>query len=252
MLEKGRNKYERNYMEEEKKVDVNPADETASESPAEKKDSEVKEDVKIHEKKAEELLSGSEKRILVDKERFNERNEKAKLFETHAPLLEKVLKDPELVERLLDENQGNDLEGRLARLEEERKAEKRNDIRGAVSEALARWPDFEKSWSDIQPIADSLSKKYTYKESLNRAYLAIHPEATAAEAERLANEAGNKAGMFSGGGSYSSNPSKINPETKLTEADKRNAKSLGKTEQEYAKTLDKWKGYGAEHGWDKV
>lgn len=239
-------------MKEEVKVDVKPGERTPSDSPAEKEQPEVREDVKTPEeigKKADELI---EKRILVDKDRFNERNDKAKLFETHAPLLEKVLKDPELVERLLEQEQGSNVEDRLARLEEERKAEKRSEIRGAVSEALSRWPEFEKSWSDIQPLADSLSKKYSYKEALNRAYLAIHPEAAQAEAERIASEAGNKAGTFSMGGSYSPNPSKINPQTKLTDADKRNAKALGKTEQEYAKVLDKWADYGKEHGWDKV
>ena len=240
-------------MADEEKVDVKPADETASESPAENKDSQAGEGVTTPEisKKADELL-GQEKRILVDKDRFNELNDKKKLFDAHAPLLEKVLKDPELVERLLEKEKGEDLGSRVARLEEEKKAEKRGEIKSAVADALTRFPDFEKSWDDIKPLAESLSKKYPYKEALSRAYLAIHPEAAQAEMENIARDAGNKEGVFSFGGAYSPNPGKINPQSKLTEIDKRNAKSLGKTEQEYAKVLDKWSDYGKDHGWDKA
>ena len=192
--------------------------------------------------KAEKLLDGTSpnKKITVKKERFDDLNGKAKLYEAHAPLLDKVLKDPEAVEKFLDtENQG-DLESRMARLEEANKAKKRVEMRTALSEALTRWPDLEKSWSDIKPIVDSLvSKGHSFAEALSRGYIATHPEAAGAEAERITREGLNRAGSFSSGGARAPKVNKA--DSSLSDAEKQVARALGKSEEEYAKLLEKHK-----------
>ncbi len=85
--------------------------------------------------KAAKLLDGTlpNKEIKVDKDKFDDQREKAKLYETHASLLDKVLKDPKLVEDLLETKEKGDLGDRMTQIEEDRKTEKRNEIRNAVT-----------------------------------------------------------------------------------------------------------------------
>ena len=114
--------------------------------------------------------------------------------------MDKVLENPELVESLLETKDKGNLDERLGRLEEERKADKRNEIRTAVKEALSIWPDFKDKWSEVQPIVDSLTKSNVpYADALRRAYFAVNPEAAAAEKDRVAKEGLNRMGVFSSG-----------------------------------------------------
>lgn len=104
----------------------------------------------------------------------------------------------------------------------------------------------------MKPTFDVYSKKYSAEEALSRAYIGLHPEVAAEEVERLTREAGNREGTFSLGRGFSPNPKKMGETVELTEYDKRNAKALGKTPEEYAKVLSKWDNYGKEHGWDRI
>jgi len=205
-----------------------------------------KEDVQA---KAQALLDGTskDKKIVVKKDRFDDRNEKAKLYEAHAPLLDKVLKDPELVEKLLETDGQGNVEGRLERLEAERKAEKRSEMRRVVTESITRWPNFEESWGEVQPMMDVLVKKgYSYQDAMSRAYIAIHPEVAQAETERIAREGFNREGSFSFGGSPI-RINKIQPENKLSEDEKKVFRALSghahmpKEEADYARLMDKHK-----------
>ena len=121
-------------------------------------------------KKADELLkdgTSPKKDITVSKEKFDDRNKKAKLYEAHAPLLEKVLKNPDLVEELLETRTKGNLEDRLAQLEEERKVVKRQELREAVTEALTKWSGFDKDWPEIREDVDRLVKRgLSYQESI--------------------------------------------------------------------------------------
>src|SRR3990167_7401210 len=65
--------------------------------------------------KADKLLDGTDKnkKIVVKKEAYDDRNEKAKIYETHAELLDAVLKDPETVKKFLKEKDGGDVESRI-------------------------------------------------------------------------------------------------------------------------------------------
>ena len=191
--------------------------------------------------RAEKLLADgtpANKNIVVSKQRFDDKNEKSKLYETHAVLLDKVLENPSLVEKLLETEAKGNLESRLADLEAERKAAKRREMQSALQEAIAQFPDFERDWADVSPIVDSLvTKGYSYRESLSRAYVAVHPEAAALERTRMATEAQNRDGKLHG----TSLPPRTNEFKKsvpISEDDARVAKALGKTPEEYAKLLD--------------
>jgi hypothetical protein len=193
---------------------------------------------------AERLLADGtpkDKTIIVKKDKFDDRNEKAKLYETHASLLDRVLKDPALVEKLLETESKDNVEGRLERLEAERKAEKRGEMKRVISEALTRWPNFEKSWLEVNPIMESLVKQgYSYQDAMQRAYIAVHPEVANAESERMNREGLNREGTFSGGG-HPPRTDRINAQSKLSEDEKKVAQALGKSEEDYAKLLEKHK-----------
>ena len=195
--------------------------------------------------RADKLLDGTDrdKNITIKKDKYDDRNEKAKILEAYAPLLDKVLKDPELVERLLETQEKGDVESRLRQLEEERKSEKRTEMRNAVNEMIERWgKDFENSWVEVEPIVVELYKKgIPYKKALRNTYLAFHPEAIEVEAKRLTSEALNREGNFSEEGGFSPNVNRITSPTKLTEDEKKIGKALGMTEENYVKLLEKWK-----------
>jgi len=199
------------------------------------------EPVKTPEELAEELLKNPPKdKRIVDVDRFNDLNEKAKLYETHAPLLDKILKDPELVEQLLETKEKGDLASRVAKMEEERNTEKRNELRSAVVEALSKWPGLEKDWTEISEDVTRLARKgLSYRDALRRSYLALHPEEAQAEAERVARENANVLGKFQTSVSYSPKIKIESSETELTPGEQQIAKALGKTEKEYGALLKK-------------
>ena len=202
--------------------------------------------------KAEKLLDGTDKdkKILIKKTAYDDRNEKAKLYEAHAGLLDEVLKDPDLIKNFIFEKKGNDVESRIARIEESEKAKKRLELKEAVTDMLGRFEGFESSWADVQPIAESLMRQgYAPKEAMKRGYLAVHPEAAGAESERIAREAENNAGSFRGDGAHPVRTDRISRASVLTEDEKKlfygkiQKEGIIKTEEEYAKVLEKHKAW---------
>lgn len=204
------------------------------------------------EEKAKELLRG-EKRILVDKDRFNDRNDKAKLYETFAPLIDKIKDKPELVEELLEIKKKGSLEERVLQMEEERKTEKRRELTVAVTDALSKWQGFEKDWPEIQDQVENLFKRgLPFKEAIRRSYLALHPEEAENEAKRIAQENVNAEGIYSSSFSRAPQTYKEKKETKLNEREKKVAQDLLgkdfgggfipiKSEEDYARLLEKHK-----------
>lgn len=233
-------------MENGNNKDVKQPEKTGEEESSFNKQVKVGEDVKAltSEQRAKELL---EKPHKVEVERFNELNEKAKLFDLHAPLIKKVMerneKEPGFVETLLESKEKGSLEERMKRLEGERQVEKQHELEGAVQKALSEWSDFEKSWPDIQPIFDQYTKKgLPAFDAMRRGYLAVHPEAASAEAEKIAKERANALGSFSSSASHSPTPVKTG-ERKLTEGEKSQARAYGKTEEQYSASLNKFEKY---------
>ena len=195
-------------MDDPNNLGVKQGDPTPADDPAAKKDPVGSEPVKTPgepSKTADELLSGS-KRILVDKERFDDRNDKAKLYEAFAPIIDKVKDNPELVSKLLETDKKGSLEDRVAQMEEERRTTKRRELKNAVENALSKWKQFSDDWSEISDQVDLLMRRGVGAEdAIRRSYLALHPEEAQAEAERVAHDNANLVGQFSFGGARSPN-----------------------------------------------
>ena len=245
---------------EDPNKDVKPGEETPSDQSPEQKPSDGREPVKTPEKTPDEIakeLLGQGKRILVDKDRFDDRNDKAKLYETFAPIIEKIKDKPDIVEKLLEVDKKGSLEDRMNRMEEDRRAEKRRELTDAVKQALTRWPDFGKDYAEIQDQVDLFIKRgVPAGDALRRSYLALHPEEAQAEAERMAKENANAFGQFSpASGSRSVPPvQQRKTETTLNEREKIVAQDLlgkdfgggfvpVKSEEDYARLLEKHKDY---------
>lgn len=202
--------------------------------------------------KAEKLLDGTDpnKKITVNKQGYDERNDKAKLYESFAPIIDEVLKDPEIVKRFAEKKEET-VEDRITRLEAEQKSSKRVEMKEAVTAALERFKGFESSWDEVRPIAESLMKQgYSAKEAMRRGYLAVHPEEAGAEQERIAHDAQNREGSFSSSGSYPTRPDKIKSASDLSKEDVVIADRLirqgaphVKSHEDFAKILDKHKGW---------
>ena len=196
-------------------------------------------------KKADELLSNppipKDKRV-VDADRFNEMNDKAKAFDAFAPIADKIKDKPEIIDNLL-KFQG--LEKKVTDIEEEAKARKRSELKDAVSYALGNWPGFESDWNEIREDTERLMKRgLNAKDAMRRSYLAMHPEAVQAEAERMAKEHGNRQGEFQGGGGYVPKPKLKNESVReLTPGERAMAQKLGKSEEEYGQLLNKHEGW---------
>lgn len=206
--------------------------------------------------KAEKLLKDgtpADKEIKVNKKTFDDRNDKAKLYETHAPLLDKVLKDPGLVERLLETQEKGDLGVRLSKLEEDRKLEKQRELREAVTEAVSNWPDFEKSWPEVKSLFESLSRQgLPSREALRRAYFAVNPEAAAAEAERAKQEGHKALGVHSSPAGYPSKAGQPKEKPNLSDGERHMARVFGKSEEEYGKMMETHKTWLKERGFYDV
>lgn len=208
------------------------------------------------EQKAARLLTeGGDKgkKILVDSDRFNDRNDKAKLYETFAPIIDKVKGDPELVARLLDTKNKGSLEDRVNQMEQERKDAKQGEIKAAVTAAIKRFKGFEKDWPEIRDQVEMLAKRgLPFEEAIRRSYLALHPEEAVAEATRIAAEVNNGQGAFRSGGGYAPHILDTKQEPKLNERERKvahdllgkdfgNGMVLIKSESDYAQLLEKHK-----------
>lgn len=243
-------------MDDPNNLGVKQGDPTPTDDPAVKKDPVGSEPVKTPGepvKTADELLSGS-KRILVDKDRFDDRNDKAKLYEAFAPIIDKVKDNPELVSKLLETDKKGSLEDRVAQMEADRRISKQRELRSAVEEALSKWPGFEKDWSELSEQVDMLVRRgLSARDALRRSYLALHPEAAEAEAKLIATENANALGSFQPASSRAPNIiQNTKKEANLNEREKKVAQDLMgkdygggfvpiKSEEDYARLLEKHK-----------
>ena len=200
---------------------------------------------------ADDLLK-DDKRILVDKDRFNDRNDKAKIYEAFAPIIDKLKDDPEAVRKLLEVDKKGSLEERVAQMEEERRAVKQAEIKNAVNEALSKWEDFHKDWPEIKEQVGLLSRRgIPFADAIRRSYFAYKPELVQAEARDFAKEGFNAGGQFqSGGGMAPKIKSDDKDAPKLNERevivaqsllgkDFGGGKVLVKSQEDYARLLEK-------------
>ena len=249
-------------MAEETTTEVKQPDETGGEqSDSETNDStgseavENTEEEKTEEEKkptADDLLEG-DKRILVDKDRFNDRNEKAKLYETFAPVIDQYKDNPEKLQELLQTDKKGSLEDRLASIEQDQKESKQKELKGAVDEAIGRWENFAKDWPEIKEHAYALMKNINPKEAIRRAYIAYRPEEAVKEQERIAQDQINTQGTYTPSEGGYRPPVDTSASNKLNEREKKVAhdllgKSIGnwspvKSEEEYATLLKKHEGH---------
>lgn len=154
-------------------------------------------------KQADDLLKDgtpADKDIRVKKSKYDELVQKAEMFEASAPLLGKLSQKPEVVKEVMQGEQN--VEDRLAQLEEQSKAKERAELKQVVTSAIQLWPDFRAKWAEIQPLFRSLEKSGLSKaDALQRAYFAVNPEAVKSESRLIAQKTENLSGVnFSAGG----------------------------------------------------
>ena len=129
------------------------------------------------------------KTVTIPKDKFDTQNEKSKLYDKMAPLMAKLADNPEVVDKLLG-NQDETLESRMARLEDDTRSKKRGEMKQVITEAVSTWEDFQDHWESIKPIVASLEKQgLGYRDAVQRAYFAVNPEAVA-NATRIVDLAG--------------------------------------------------------------
>lgn len=205
---------------------------------------------------ADDLLR-DDKRILVDRDRFNDRNDKAKIYEAFAPIIDKLKDNPEAVEKLLEVDKKGSLEERVAQMEEERRMSKQAEMTGAVNDALSKWEDFHKDFPAIKAQVKLLVENHglSFREAIRRSYFAYKPELALAEARDFAKEGFNAGGQFQSGGGMSPKIKSDDKEApKLNEREMKVAqdllgkdfgggKVLVKSAEDYAKLIEKHKDY---------
>ena len=147
----------------------------------------VSQDLKETEKKDKETEDAVEKMladgtparktITIPKDKFDEQNDKSKLYDKLSPLMAKLAEKPELVDQLLN-TQDETLESRMARLEDETKTKKRSEMKTVITDAVSTWGDFQELWPEIRTIVASLEKQgLPYRDAVQRAYFAVNPDA---------------------------------------------------------------------------
>lgn len=149
----------------------------------------------------------ADKPITVAKDKFDDLNEKAKLFEQFGPVLSKLKENPDLIERLMaGDDPSKPLADRIKALESRADQDKRDEINTTIKSAAKKWPDFTKRWNDIKPILNGiLASGVSYPVALQRAYFAVNPDAAKQNARLVAEEAsrnskGSRDKMDMGGG----------------------------------------------------
>lgn len=190
--------------------------------------------------------TAGDKPITVPKDKFDDLNEKARLFEQFGPVLSKLRDNPQMMERLMAaDNPSLSVAERVKALEERATNEKREEIRNTITAAQQTWPDFKSRWEEVKPILNGLTASgVSYADAVQRAYFAVNPEAVA-QGKRLvqiaqARERENDRGRMSGGGS-GGGPIVGAGETdsyKLSDADQEFAKATGIDPKLYTKHKD--------------
>ena len=199
------------------------------------------------EKVAEMLKDGTpaDKEIKVKKSKYDENADKAKLYDAFAPVLDKLQKNPDILDKLVKDKDGETVEARIKRLEQSRIEDKRKETEIVLRNAITVWPDFHKSWNQVRPIADSLEKQGTsYTEAIQRAYFAVNPDA-ASQDNRLVDQAQQ---MQNAQGTFASSigATKVVQEKSegypMSEEDKETARAMGIKPELYAKHANHLKG----------
>jgi len=188
-----------------------------------------------------EMLSDgtpADKDITVKKDKYDEANEKAKLYDAFAPVLAKLKDSPDLLDKLTREDDGETVEARVKRLEQEKLEDKRKETERVLSDALEVWPDLRKYWEQIKPLAQGLENQgVSYAESLQRAYFAVNPNAVEKDNRLIqkAEQMQNESGSFSSSQGSSKVIHEDTGSYPMTEEDKEFAKSMGISESLYHK-----------------
>lgn len=229
---------------------VTTAEGALSAANAEKSDLEASdvEDIVNDATKPSKLKDGTDgnKPISVPKDKFDDLNEKAKLFEQFGPLLAKVKNDPTLLERLMASDDPNqDVHARLKKLEEGIAATKRDEIKSTIKTAIATWPTFKSKYEDLKPIlAGLLAQGVPYAEAVQRSFFAVEPEA-ATQGKRLVEKAKavareNDRGRMGpgGGGGAPIVGAHQDDEYTLNDADREFAQKAGVDPKLYSKHAD--------------
>lgn len=203
-----------------------PEDESASKKENPEADDGLKNEGENIDDLLDDLLAdGTErnKKIGIKKDKFDELNDKAKLYDSFSPILSKLQENPEAVDKLIGEQTEEDktlsLRKRVEQLENEKREKKIYETREVIKEAIFLWgKNFTNSWKNVQPIVSSLEKQgLPYKDAVQRAYFAVNPEAIKEEKrliERMqANEKQNEQGKMS------SSSISFRPEFEREEAD---------------------------------
>lgn len=160
----------------------------------------------------EQLLADQtprKKTVPLEYERFQEINEKSKLFDQFAPLLSKIQQNPAVIDQLA-KNTTETIDQKVARIEAELKAQKRAELKKVILDAAVVWPDFTEKWDEMRPLVESLEKRgLSTRDAVQRVYFAVNPDAAKQEGrliEHKAQEAENRLGTFSSGGSVVRTP----------------------------------------------
>ena len=195
--------------EENKDLKTGEGEHQEEESASEETTDKVKEDLENSsediDKAVDEMLADGtpkDKTFTIKKEKYDELSEKSKLYDSFSPLLSRLNKKPELVDKLLENQEGESIEQRLDRLENERRTQKATETRAVLQEATRVWPDLPKQWTAMRPLVEGLEKQgIPYKNAVQQAYFAVNPDAVKQEekliAFRQATEIQNSQGMFS-------------------------------------------------------
>ena len=180
----------------------------------------------------------------ITKEKFEDLNEKAKLFDQFSPVLAKLQKDPKLIEKLMagdDPNQS--LDARLRALEQREQSAKQAEVRTTIQKAVSTWPDFRERWEEIKPILTGLEASgISYADAVQRAYFAVNPDAAKGD-KRLIEQARNAErqrgamGGFGGGGGPIVHREQ-DGEYLMNDADKQFAQKAGVDPKLYSKHAD--------------
>lgn len=181
------------------------------------------------------------KDVHIPYKKFEELNERTKILEQLSPLLTRIQKEPELVERLMKGEDRESIETRLAAIENERKTEKRQTVEATLKAAVKTWPDFRTLWPQMQPLVAALDQQgIPYVEAVERSYFAVNPEAAKEEARLTAQAVMNRQGVVTPG--MASSPKPPQPEKPPvyapTEADLSFARAVGIDPKLYEKHGD--------------
>lgn len=232
-------------MEDNKDLDLKEESETPSAESTENNEPTASEGVttpepepEVTDDEVQQMLADgtpASKEIRVPYEKFQEKNEKAKLYDSFAPLLAKLNEKPELLDQLSVGEKP--IEEQVRELQEERLKDKRTQMETTIRQAISRWSDFREKWQQVQPLVAGLERQgVPYAEAVERAYFAVNPDALAKTERLKANDVSNSAGVFRSTKSYTPQVQRQDEEEyRLSDADRDFARQMGIDPKLYTK-----------------